>query len=220
MNSDFLLSQLRAALLAAVAFAAGKGWMTPTDATFATAMVTTLGPILAPFILSMYSNYGVKKVPQHSTAIDMVTAKPIGTPVPLASGVTAKVVGALLLGILINGAMLGNHASAQTPGTDANGNPIIGNSCDLLTILKGVTIANIGARIKACSKDDLALAIADAGVQVPPDNLALACYMPVAALVAAAQSGGVVYTVQKARDAKRARILQACQAWLTDTLAP
>lgn len=69
MNADFILGQLRLALTAFIAYAGGRGWFTPADSTLALAMLTSLGPIAAPWLLSLYSNYGTKHVPKDSVAI-------------------------------------------------------------------------------------------------------------------------------------------------------
>lgn len=71
MTMDLFWSQLRIALMALIAFAAGKGWFTTKDASLATELLTTLGPIAAPYLWSLYSNMNVKKVPTTSIAVDV-----------------------------------------------------------------------------------------------------------------------------------------------------
>lgn len=69
MNSDFILAQLRVAAVAVIAYAGGRGWFTPADSALATALLTSIGPIIAPWIASIYATYGTKKVPQNAIAI-------------------------------------------------------------------------------------------------------------------------------------------------------
>lgn len=68
MNADFILSQLRVAGVALIAYLAGRGIFTPADATLATALGGALGPIIVPWAFSIYSTYGTKKVGSNSVA--------------------------------------------------------------------------------------------------------------------------------------------------------
>ena len=63
MNTDVALSLLRNLFTIAVAYAAGKGWLTPTDATSLTSFATTVGPVLIPAVVSLYSHWGMVKAP-------------------------------------------------------------------------------------------------------------------------------------------------------------
>jgi hypothetical protein len=65
---DFVMGQLRIALIAALSFAGGKGWLTPTDAGLLTAMATALGPLVVPWIWSIFANVGVVHVASGSAA--------------------------------------------------------------------------------------------------------------------------------------------------------
>lgn len=188
MNGTFLLSQLRAALLAIVAYAAGKGWLTPTDATFATAMVTTLGPILAPFLLSAYSNFGVKKVPQNSIAVENSEVHPATNVVGNTAYIgTAKIVGALLFALILFGAAPSAFAQQRSVA-------ILAPSISTAVIIQKIA-------------DDSAAALADA--RDHNDTIAANCYAAINNLsVAKVQAanvtgGGALLVFQKGRDLVR-----------------
>jgi hypothetical protein len=72
MTQDFVMGQLRMALMALVAFAGGKGWLTPTDSGLVIAFVTAVGPIFAPWIWSIVVNINTKRAPQQAVVIDPV----------------------------------------------------------------------------------------------------------------------------------------------------
>lgn len=63
MTYDFFLGQLRVAMVAILAYSGGKGWLTPADATLATALASSLGPLLLPWVWSIVRNYDAKIVP-------------------------------------------------------------------------------------------------------------------------------------------------------------
>lgn len=97
MTLEFFTSQLRVFAVALIAYLGGRGIFTPADSTLAIAGVTSLGPIVVPWLFSIYTNYGVKKVPVNSIAIETAPQAATGTPegpakTELAS-VTGKVVG-------------------------------------------------------------------------------------------------------------------------------
>lgn len=68
VNSDFVFGQLRVAAVALIAYLSGRGIFTPADAGLATAMLTAFGPILAPWLASIYATYGTVKVGTSSVA--------------------------------------------------------------------------------------------------------------------------------------------------------
>jgi hypothetical protein len=80
---DFLMSQLRVALVAVLAYGGGKGWFTPADATVITALAASLGPIVVPWAWSIVANLGTVRVNNGSAAavvaqveaVDMKSAK-------------------------------------------------------------------------------------------------------------------------------------------------
>ena len=65
---DFLMAQLRLALVAVLAYGGGKGWFTPLDATFITGLAASLGPIVIPWAWSIASNLGTVRVKTGSAA--------------------------------------------------------------------------------------------------------------------------------------------------------
>ena len=118
---------------------------------------------------------------------------------------------ALALALMFSATVSMAQAPTPTPAP-------IANSCDLLTILKGLNATNFIARIKTCNSDDIALAIQDAQGQNPPDSAALACYFPLQTVASGISKGGVVYKLQLFRDAKRAGLLVNCTNWLNGTI--
>lgn len=112
-------------------------------------------------------------------------------------------------------ALLATPAYAQAPAP-APAAPV--NSCNLLTILKGLTATNFLDRIQTCNAEDMNLAIADAQAQVPADNASLACYQPLQVIIANVQKGGAIYKLQLFRDAKRAGLIVNCLAWFNGTI--
>jgi len=97
MNPDFIFGQLRVAAVAIIAYLSGRGIFTPADATLATGLLTALGPILAPWLASIYATYGTVKVGTGSVAAQVaVTEQKIAaivadpeTPSPSPQQVTA-----------------------------------------------------------------------------------------------------------------------------------
>lgn len=63
LTPDFVGAQLRLFAMALIAYLSGKGVFTPVDAGFAAAVVTSLGPIAVPYVVSTVANWGVIKVP-------------------------------------------------------------------------------------------------------------------------------------------------------------
>lgn len=112
--NDQVLINLRAALLAAVAYCAGRGWFTPTDAGFATALITQLGPIFGPMILTWYSNHSTVKVPASSVAAKVAVeeAQPNSTPASIVQ--VAKVATAACVALLMVAFLMPGNARAQT----------------------------------------------------------------------------------------------------------
>lgn len=68
MTPDFIYGQLRLAAVAFLAYAGGRGWLTPADAGLLTALGTSLGPLLLPWIWSIAVNIGVVHVAVGSAA--------------------------------------------------------------------------------------------------------------------------------------------------------
>jgi hypothetical protein len=116
MTQDFVMGQLRLALVAALAFAGGHGWLTPADSGIALAFVTALGPLFAPWIWSVVSNINTKRVPKDSVAINPHT--PSDAAAPIGANVAGKVIGAILVAFAMYATMPISQAQAQikTPG--------------------------------------------------------------------------------------------------------
>ena len=75
MTPDFILGQLRLAAVALLAYAGGRGWLTPADAGLLTALGTSLGPILVPWVWSIASNINVVHVTTGSAAAQVATVE-------------------------------------------------------------------------------------------------------------------------------------------------
>jgi hypothetical protein len=90
---DFIMGQLRIALIAGLAYAGGKGWLTPTDATLLTTMATALGPVLLPWAWSFFTNLGVVHVSSGSAAAAMAKVEAVApiTAANATAAATAKV---------------------------------------------------------------------------------------------------------------------------------
>lgn len=119
MTMDFFLGQLRLALVAALAYAGGKGWLTPTDSGLAMALITSLGPIVGPWLWSVYVNINGKIVPQHAMVVDPIitnanVTNPTATVQTMAGTVTGKVLGALLIAFALT-LLMPSGAMAQQP---------------------------------------------------------------------------------------------------------
>jgi hypothetical protein len=211
MTQDFFLAQFKLWLMAAIAYAGGAGWISGPDAGFATVTATTFGPMIALALWAAYAKWNTKAVPSNSTAISITNSE--GNITPMRPGLivpvmttAGRVVGALLLGILI---LQASPSFAQA----------LGNSCDPTVILKGpLTFQTFVTKLKQCGTDDIAAAIKDAQSQIPADNAALACLLPVQAIAAGAQSGGLVLQFQLFRDAKRAGLVTGCTNYINSTL--
>jgi hypothetical protein len=97
MTYDFFVGQLRLALVGFLAYAGGKGWLTPSDAGAVTAILSPLAAIALPVLWSWSANWRKKYVPADSIAIASDThtlPRIIGGQI---SGVGGTVVGAFAL---------------------------------------------------------------------------------------------------------------------------
>jgi hypothetical protein len=86
MTSDFIYGQLRLAAVAILAYCGGKGWLTPADAGLLTALGTSLGPLLLPWAMSIFSNVGVVHVAAGSAAAQVAEVEKTA---PVAAAVAA-----------------------------------------------------------------------------------------------------------------------------------
>jgi hypothetical protein len=107
---EFVIGQLKILAATGVAFCVGKGWLTPTDATMLTTVLTAGGAMVLPFLWSAYTNAGMKKVPANSVAI--MPHDSDDKDAPNGANIAGKVVGALLFAFALNALYIPN-ASAQ-----------------------------------------------------------------------------------------------------------
>lgn len=203
MNSDFVLGQVRLALVAVIAWCGAKGYFTPVDSTLALALVTSMMPVLVPWGWSIYSNINMKRVPQNSVAIapaDVLSANPtVGEHVTVRGvestheGATiVRVVGCLLAAIILIG--MSTPASAG-PIADK----IAADAQTKIAAVKVIIVADLeAARDDARANDDPAsgcwIILLDHANRMPPKLM------------------GVAHTVQRLRTLRRSMpaILDAC----------
>lgn len=86
---DFVMGQLRVALVAFLGFAGGKGWLTPSDAGALMAISTALGPLVIPWVWSIISNAGVIHVASGSAAAKVAAVETSNPIAAQAGAVTA-----------------------------------------------------------------------------------------------------------------------------------
>lgn len=86
---DFVMGQLRIALVATLAFAGGKGWLSPTDAGAITAIATGLGPLVIPWVWSIAANAGVIHVASGSAAAKVAEVEKTEPAIASAAAVSA-----------------------------------------------------------------------------------------------------------------------------------
>lgn len=77
MTLDFVTGQLRLAMVAILAYGGGRGWFTPADATFITALAGALGPLLIPWVWSIAVNAGKISVQSGSAAAAVAAVEKI-----------------------------------------------------------------------------------------------------------------------------------------------
>lgn len=75
MTLDFVTGQLRLAMVAVLAYGGGRGWFTPADATFITALAGALGPLLIPWAWSIFANAGKVSVSSGSAAAQVAAVE-------------------------------------------------------------------------------------------------------------------------------------------------
>jgi hypothetical protein len=87
---DFVTGQLRLAMVAVLAYGGGRGWFTPADATFITALAGALGPLLIPWAWSIAVNNGKISVVTGSAAAAVAEVEKID-PVSASKGADTAV---------------------------------------------------------------------------------------------------------------------------------
>jgi hypothetical protein len=95
VTQTFFLGQLRLVIVAFIAYATGRGWLTPADSGLAGSILPPIGALIGPWIWSIYVNINSKLVPKDSVAIskdDVKGAAVTGATVAIPAD-TVKVVG-------------------------------------------------------------------------------------------------------------------------------
>jgi hypothetical protein len=100
ITPDFLLSQLRVAIVAVLAYGGGAHWFTPEAAGLYLTLFSTLGPLAIPWGWSIVSNFGSTKVYTGSAAAVVAQVEAVD--------VTAAKVGAI-------NALISNKDNPNTP---------------------------------------------------------------------------------------------------------
>lgn len=90
MTPDFILSQLRLAAVAILAYAGGRGWLTPADSTLLVALGTSLGPLFIPWAMSVFANVGVVHVTSGSAAAQVAEVEKTAPAAAAVAAATAK----------------------------------------------------------------------------------------------------------------------------------
>lgn len=100
---DFVFTNVRIALIATVAYLGGAGYFSPAGVTLATALITSLLPILIPWAMSAYASWGIVKVPENLVITKEDIQKASGNGAALAKDVVAvaKQAAPLILLLLI-----------------------------------------------------------------------------------------------------------------------
>lgn len=93
MTPDFIFGQLRLAAVAFLAYAGGRGWLTPADAGLLTALGTSLGPLMVPWIWSIAVNIGIVHVASGSAAAKVAEVEKTA-PIAAATGAAVAISGA------------------------------------------------------------------------------------------------------------------------------
>lgn len=75
ITAEFVYTQLRIAFIAGVAYAGGAGFFSPTETTFALALITSLLPLIVPWIFSTYASWGSTKVLLGSVAAQVAVSE-------------------------------------------------------------------------------------------------------------------------------------------------
>lgn len=120
---DFVMGQLRIAMVAVLAYGGGKGWWTPQDAGLLSALGASIGPIAVPWAWSIMTNLSTVHVASGSAAAIVARVERLN---PIEAGQAAvrvavdtgtKIAAVLLLAIML----FPSDASAQIKLT---GNPV------------------------------------------------------------------------------------------------
>jgi hypothetical protein len=194
MTLDFVTGQLRLALVAVLAYGGGRGWFTPADATFITALAGALGPLLIPWAWSIYANAGQINVASGSAAAAVARVEkidPASASTGAASAIQAAKVAVVLVAVMLAGlVVLPGEASAQARKPQVLNLPIdplhlntpVPTAGTAATnTLAGVNFTTIGQKLQAIAKDVIDKGIADLGAastdaQNHNDKIAQPCW--------------------------------------------
>ena len=127
ITPDFLMSQLRLALVAVLAYGGGAHWFTPEAAGLYLTLFTTLGPIVIPWAWSIFSNLGRVSVVSGSAAATVAAVEkkdPASASAGAATAVAGTVVKILLIAFLLSAFLAVPSAHAQVRKPALTGNPI------------------------------------------------------------------------------------------------
>lgn len=143
---DFVMGQLRMAAGLALAFAGGKGWLTPTDASTLLALITALGPLAVPWAWSILSNLGKVHVGSGSAAAKVASIEAVSPAMAVnaaavVSSTLGKVASILLAAFLLTIFLGGDPASAQTGIRKPQPKQTNGLPCDPANLLPGCKAA-------------------------------------------------------------------------------
>lgn len=185
MTQDFFMGQLRLIAIGIIAYLAGSGHLSASDASAATAILTPIGLLAAPYLWSLYVNVGKKLVPSDSIAVpshavdtpDQAKAK-AGDIVTI-GGQATRVVGAILIALCL--------------------------SCFALVEAKAASLDPLAA-LKNFAIEDIQTALDDATAN--NDTAGAQCWSALLPIVQSQQAltlkkMGVFTALQKARDAVR-----------------
>lgn len=123
ITADFVFTNVRIALIATVAYLGGAGYFSPAGVTLATALITSLLPILIPWAMSAYASWGIVKVPA-DLKINGIAVENAGgglnTPAPIAAVIEqAKKAAPLILLCLLILPMAACTTAQKNAGTSA-----------------------------------------------------------------------------------------------------
>jgi opacity protein-like surface antigen len=123
MTQTLFLAQLRVIILVAIAYAAGKGWLSSADSSAITSVLTPIGVIAGPWLWSIYSNFNSRIVPRDSVVIAPHT--PSDASAPVGANVAGKVIAALLFAVIVNTFMVAAYAADLPVKSRAAASPAI-----------------------------------------------------------------------------------------------
>lgn len=169
ITADFVFTNVRIALIATVAYLGGAGYFSPAGVTLATALITSLLPILIPWAMSAYASWGIVKVPTNLVITKDDIQKASGNGAALAKDVVAVAKQAAPLILLL---LILPLAACTTPQKKATANvaaAVVRNVPELQSrtayVCKFVPYADVAAallKVDLGSVGDIARGVCDA----------------------------------------------------------